>query len=233
MDTENRNITFAEEDDSLGRRKSINFESSGYRRRVSFDNTHDTQITHLFTLNHASHNFTSTPRSRTFLIALDLDDGSMDPIKFTLQGLVDEGDEIVVVGSSQVKTPISPKTKAEQVMGWIKLMNVGNVMISVIIEIFYNRPNHALDSMIKMYLPSAVIVGAKNKQKYKNHYAGTGIFKYRLQHTKTPIIIVKDQGTGRLRSASTGDISEQPTMSESSEVKDLTQKVKRSFNFFT
>lgn len=88
MDTENRNITFAEEDDSLGRRKSINFESSGYRRRVSFDNTHDTQITHLFTLNHASHNFTSTPRSRTFLIALDLDDGSMDPIKFTLQVIV-------------------------------------------------------------------------------------------------------------------------------------------------
>ncbi|KAI9265612.1 hypothetical protein BY458DRAFT_547809 [Sporodiniella umbellata] len=229
-ENETRNITF---DPSVDRRKSSSFENSSFRRRVSFDNANETQLTHSFTLNHASHNFTSTPRSRTFMVAVDLDEGSMDPIRFALQGLVDEGDEIVIVGSSQVKTLSShPKAKAEKVMEWIESINERHVTIRIVIELSFNRPNHALDEMITMYQPSAVIVGTKNKQKYKDHYAGTGIFKYRLQHTKTPIIIVKDQGFGRLRSASTGDIVDQPTLFESGQSKDQAKRVKKAFCFF-
>lgn len=46
-----------------------------------------------------------------------------------------------------------------------------------------------------MYQPSMLIVGSRNKVKYKHAYSGTGIFKYRLKHSTVPIIIVKDKPT--------------------------------------
>lgn len=44
-----------------------------------------------------------------------------------------------------------------------------------------------------MYQPSMLIVGSRNKLKYKHAYSGTGIFKYRLKHSSVPIVIVRDK----------------------------------------
>jgi hypothetical protein len=79
-------------DESLSSEKDF-----GYRKRVSFNNL--TDVHRSFTLRHTSFDFTRTIRTRKFMIALDLYDGTTDSIKFTLEDLIDEGDEIVVVGS--------------------------------------------------------------------------------------------------------------------------------------
>lgn len=43
-----------------------------------------------------------------------------------------------------------------------------------------------------MYQPSLLIVGSRNKTKYKHAYSGAGIFKYRLKHSTIPVVIVRD-----------------------------------------
>jgi hypothetical protein len=43
-----------------------------------------------------------------------------------------------------------------------------------------------------MYQPSMLIVGSRNKTKYKHAYSGAGIFKYRLKHSTVPVVIVRD-----------------------------------------
>lgn len=44
-----------------------------------------------------------------------------------------------------------------------------------------------------MYQPSMLVVGSRNKLKYKHAYSGAGIFKYRLKHSTIPVIVVRDK----------------------------------------
>lgn len=57
-----------------------------YQRRVSFDNvTNIPPAYHSFTLKQCSHGFERTRRSRTFMIAMDLFEGTLDSLSFTLK----------------------------------------------------------------------------------------------------------------------------------------------------
>ena len=46
---------------------------------------------------------------------------------------------------------------------------------------------------MRMYQPSMLVVGSRNKTKYKHAYSGAGIFKYRLKHSTIPVVIVRDK----------------------------------------
>lgn len=89
-----------------------------------------------------------------------------------------------------------------------------------------------------MYQPSLLIVGSRNKSKYKHAYSGAGIFKYQLKHSTVPVVIVRDKGPNNSISASTGDLitnssdmsvlpSIEPTLASSN-----MKKVKKSFSLF-
>jgi hypothetical protein len=57
-----------------------------YQRRVSFDNvTNIPPAYHSFTLKQSSHGFDRTRRTRTFMIAIDLFEGTLDSLSFTLK----------------------------------------------------------------------------------------------------------------------------------------------------
>lgn len=63
----------------------------------------------------------------------------------------------------------------------------------MVVELTFGRPEVALEEMIRMYQPSMLVVGSRNKMKYKHAYSGAGIFKYRLKHSTLPVIIVRDK----------------------------------------
>lgn len=46
---------------------------------------------------------------------------------------------------------------------------------------------------MRMYQPSMLVVGSRNKAKYKHVYSGAGIFKYRLKHSTIPVVIVREK----------------------------------------
>lgn len=55
------------------------------------------------------------------MVAIDVFEGTIEALSFTLTSLVDEGDEIVVVGvySPMTTQVMTPKEKAQQMMDWI------------------------------------------------------------------------------------------------------------------
>ncbi|GAA5810174.1 hypothetical protein MFLAVUS_003593 [Mucor flavus] len=166
-----------------------------YQRRVSFDNvTNIPPAYHSFTLKQSSLGFKKTRRSRTYMVAIDLLQEITDSLSFTLRSLMDEGDEIIVVGvyPQLSNNEEDPKQKAEEIIDWIMKSHQGD-KIQMIVELTFGRPEVALEEMIRMYQPSMLIVGSRNKLKYKHAYSGTGIFKYRLKHSSVPIVIVRDK----------------------------------------
>ncbi|RCI03286.1 hypothetical protein CU098_011938 [Rhizopus stolonifer] len=186
-------------------RHSITTSLCTYQRRVSFDNvTNISPNYHSYTLKQSSQGFERTRRSRIFMVVIDLLRTSAkenikikDPLIFTLMNLIDEGDEIVVIGvqsslhDTEQQTSLS-KRKAQEIMDWIVEFHQGD-HINMIVELTFGRPEIILEEMTRMYQPSMVIVGACNKIKYKHAYSGAGIFKYRLKHTHTPIVVVRDK----------------------------------------
>lgn len=48
-------------------------------------------------------------------------------------------------------------------------------------------------TQMRMYQPSMLVVGSRNKAKYKHAYSGAGIFKYRLKHSTIPVVIVREK----------------------------------------
>ncbi|CEP20061.1 hypothetical protein [Parasitella parasitica] len=186
---------------SLESRHSIqsSFDSSRtYQRRVSFDNvTNISPAFHSFTLKQCSKGFERSRRTRTFIVAIDLDSNKIEPLVFALTNLVDEGDEIVVVGVYSQghlidEEDLQPKDKAQEIMNWIVESHQGD-NISMVVELTFGRPELALEEMLRMYQPSVVVVGSRNKAKYKHAYSGAGIFKYRLKHSSIPVVIVRDK----------------------------------------
>ncbi|KAF1802423.1 hypothetical protein V8B55DRAFT_1444875 [Mucor lusitanicus] len=186
---------------SLESRHSIqsSYDSSRtYQRRVSFDNvTNISPAYQSFTLKQCSRGFERTRRSRTFIVAIDLDSNKIEPLIFALTNLVDEGDEIVVVGvysQSHIidDNELQPKDKAQEIMNWIVESHQGD-NISMVVELTFSRPEFALEEMMRMYQPSMLVVGSRNKAKYKHAYSGAGIFKYRLKHSTIPVVIVREK----------------------------------------
>lgn len=131
---------------------------------------------------------------------------------------------------------LAPKEKAQQIMDWIVSSHQGD-NINMVVELAFGRPEVALEEMMKMYKPSLLIVGSRNKNKYKHAYSGAGIFKYRLKHSTVPVVIVRDKGPNCSVSASTGDLI---TASETSSVQQISnrderqqmKKMRKSFSLF-
>ena len=90
---------------------------------------------------------------------------------------------------------------------------------------------------MKMYQPSLLIIGSRNKSKYKHAYSGAGIFKYRLKHSIVPVVIVRDKGPNTSVSASTGSLITTSTDTLASTLISSVQdkqvkKAKKSFSLF-
>ncbi|KAI7869200.1 hypothetical protein BDF14DRAFT_392406 [Spinellus fusiger] len=66
------------------------------------------------------------------------------------------------------------------------------LQIKVTIELHFGRPETSLMNMVAMYEPTAIVLGTRNKARQKHLFSGAGVFKYSLEHTSLPVIVVCD-----------------------------------------
>ncbi|ORE04195.1 hypothetical protein BCV72DRAFT_337453 [Rhizopus microsporus var. microsporus] len=126
------------------------------------------------------------------MVAMDINKKTTNQcIKFTIQNLLDEGDELVILGLCRHDMLIGKREMAERIARLIERINDGN-KINVAIELLFADYDNALARMNEFYRPIAIIVESKSKTSMStDHYSGTGTLKCELQAIQVPIIIIK------------------------------------------
>ncbi|KAI7877010.1 hypothetical protein K492DRAFT_17603 [Lichtheimia hyalospora FSU 10163] len=169
-----------------------------YRHRVSFDMlSHQPFIS--FTLRTANEGYQPKSSSRLFMVTIDdpshLDDGTTTKLIRYVMDLVDDGDEVVIVGmqyNNLGDTP-TPKQTATRLLN-LALDAQYEDKISITVEVALVKPDQALKSMIQLYEPSMLIVGYRKRAR-KAMLLGNGsttqaIMNQSLKHTTTNTTVV-------------------------------------------
>ncbi|KAJ8659009.1 hypothetical protein O0I10_005391 [Lichtheimia ornata] len=180
----------------------LSFQSAdkrSYRHRVSFDMlSHQPFIS--FTLRTANEGYQPKSSSRLFMVTIDdpshLDDGTTTKLIRYVMDLVDDGDEVVIVGmqyNSLVGDTPTPKQTATRLLG-LALDAQHEDKISITVELALVKPDQALKSMIQLYEPSMLIVGYRKRAR-KAMLLGNGsttqaIMNQSLKHTTTNTTVV-------------------------------------------
>ncbi|KAF7727196.1 hypothetical protein EC973_007894 [Apophysomyces ossiformis] len=187
-----------------------------YHRRVSFDNIANLpRAAQSFTLKHKSKGFKKHHNARTFLVAVDLREGTIDPIQFVVHSLMDDGDELIVVCACTDRdcnkekwtfTTTSCRQKANEIMNHVITIHRRDDKISIVIELVFAKPETALQNMIDLYQPSLVVLGNRAKlSPFAHVFSGTGIFKSALKHTRTPVLLVREHPSTLRRLSANSD----------------------------
>ncbi|KAI9245975.1 hypothetical protein BY458DRAFT_528348 [Sporodiniella umbellata] len=176
-----------------------------YVRGVSFDTmTDQDQPDYTLTLRGKTPGYQRTRRSRTFMIATDLSNHTDDALDYTLDNLIDDGDEIIVLRVSTIdlnenkfylqqtlkKEELQSKEKSNAVMN--KIMATGNadMKVSAVIEFVLGKIQETIQNMIAAYQPSMLIVGTRGVSELKEMFINS-VSKYCLQHSPIPVMVVK------------------------------------------
>ncbi|KAI9309562.1 hypothetical protein BJ944DRAFT_258290 [Cunninghamella echinulata] len=182
-------------------------QSENYVRGVSFDTMTNKDLPdYSFTLRGKSPGYKRTRRSRTFLVATDLASYSDHALKFAINDVMDDGDEIIVLRVVSVdvndKKSLTEKSlkhqekqareNATKVME--RIMETGNEdkKISAIIEFVIGKIHQTIQHMISMYQPSLLIVGTRGLSEFQGMLLGS-VSKYCLQHCQIPVTVVRPQ----------------------------------------
>ncbi|GAB5590368.1 hypothetical protein Unana1_05268 [Umbelopsis nana] len=181
--------------------------SGDFVRRVSFNTmTHQDMPDYSFTLREKSNGWERSRTTRVFMLATDLESHSNDALKYTVEELLDDGDEIVVVRVADVQAhryilsnsghllqeqAVRARQLAEQLMERIKESQKGR-KISIVLEFVLGRTQNCLQDMLQMYQPSALIVGAHGKSSLKTMFPGNNISQFCLRNAPVPVIVVKE-----------------------------------------
>ncbi|KAI9284145.1 hypothetical protein BC943DRAFT_361487 [Umbelopsis sp. AD052] len=192
--------------------------SDEFVRRVSFDTmTHQDMPDYSFTLQEKSHGWERTISSRVFMLATDLESHSNEALKYAVEELLEDGDEIVVVRVADVQVnrnilgssrqnlqehAVLARQHAEQLLQRIKESH-GGIKISIVLEFVIGRTQTCLRDMLQMYHPSALIVGTQGKpSSLKTMFPGNSISQFCLRLSPVPVIVVKESSESSRRSSS-------------------------------
>ncbi|GAA5903263.1 hypothetical protein JCM6882_008121 [Rhodosporidiobolus microsporus] len=186
-----------------------------FRRRVGFD-TFDagnelegkakatgggTGVTYSFTLSAKSSNYCRTKGSRTFLVATDLNEYSVNATDWLLDSFSEDNDEIVVLrviepGSSaheRWKASIEEaRDEAEDVLEYLMKKNGEEKMISLIVEFAIGPIEETIHRMIEIYKPDSLIVGTRGKPDSLFRSAMMGsISRWAVARSPIPVVVVR------------------------------------------
>ncbi|KAI7847781.1 hypothetical protein BDC45DRAFT_525115 [Circinella umbellata] len=164
-----------------------------YRHRVSFDNILSESFLS-YTLRTANEGYHPCTESRLFMIILDdCEDmsGAVAVIQYAMN-LVDNGDEVVVIGMHHNHTP-NPKEAATQLLNYTLDAQQHEDKISVTIEVVLGKPENTLRSMVHMYEPTILIVGCKKKLRKSALFTpnNNGVIHQSLKQAPVPVIFVQ------------------------------------------
>ncbi|KAH8551947.1 hypothetical protein BGW37DRAFT_492993 [Umbelopsis sp. PMI_123] len=220
--------------------------SDDFVRRVSFDTmTHHDMPDYSFTLQEKSHGWERSVTSRVFMLATDLESHSDEALKYTVEELLEDGDEIVVVRVADVQVnrnilgnsshllqehAVLARQDAEQLLQRIKETHGGG-KISIVLEFVIGRTQTCLQDMLQMYRPSALIVGTHGKSSLKTMFPGNSISQFYLRNSPVPVIVVKEFRSSRSSRGSNSNSSNESNQYTNHNSSSTASKWIRRFNF--
>ncbi|CAO3679480.1 unnamed protein product [Umbelopsis ramanniana] len=189
--------------------------------------THQDMPDYSFTLQEKSQGWERSISSRVFMLATDLESHSNEALKYAVEELLEDGDEIVVVRVADVQVnrsilgssrqllqehAVLARQHAEQLLQLIKESH-GGIKISIVLEFVIGRTQTCLRDMLQMYHPSALVVGTQGKSSsLKSMFPGNSISQFCLRHSPVPVIVVKE-----FKSSDTSNRSSSNSSNETSE----------------
>ncbi|KAJ7808042.1 hypothetical protein B0H13DRAFT_2221525 [Mycena leptocephala] len=184
---------------------------TGYTPKVSFD-TFENPVASMFsfTLQVKSAGYARTRSTRVFLCAAGPDESGREALDWSLESLVQDGDELVVCRGlmrmfllcTTEKDHNSVREEARQLMLQIQRRASSTILtgrfLSLILEFIPGRINNTIDRLIALYRPDSVVVGTRGKKAWQGMAmmgkGGIGsVSKYCLTHSPVPIIVVRPE----------------------------------------
>lgn len=167
-----------------------------YSKGVSFDTFATPDATaEAFSLQYKHNDFQYTDRTRTFIVGTDAKDYSEYALEWTLDELVDDGDEIVClrVVSEESTERREYKREAERLLASVIQKNaIERKAIMLKMELAVGRVTEVIQSMIQLYEPVAIVVGTRGRNLTgMQGLMGGSVSKYCLQRSPVPTIVVR------------------------------------------
>ncbi|KAF7300255.1 hypothetical protein MKEN_01349600 [Mycena kentingensis (nom. inval.)] len=191
---------------SPGPHTSLAPHTPGYTPKVSFDTFENPAASMFsFTLQVKSAGYAHTRNTRVFLCAAGPDESGREALDWSLEGLCQDGDELIVCrgvdDDAFEKDHNSVREEARQLMLHIQEKSVEydpDRRLSLILEFIPGRITNTLDRLIALYRPDSVVVGTRGKRAWQTMAmmgkGGIGsVSKYCLTHSPVPIIVVRPE----------------------------------------
>ncbi|VDB96710.1 unnamed protein product [Peniophora sp. CBMAI 1063] len=184
----------------------------GYRPKVSFDTFENPAASMFsFTLQVHSDGYTRTKDTRTYLCAASVDDSGKNALEWTIENLLQDGDELVVFRGFDAdvleKDHDIIRAEAREYIRRIqeKCYDADpDRRVSITLEFIAGKVTQTIDRLIALYRPDSLIVGTRGPrgmiQAMSSKFGATavgGVSKYCLSHSPVPVIVVRPESKVR------------------------------------
>ncbi|BGP50075.1 hypothetical protein JCM10450v2_005984 [Rhodotorula kratochvilovae] len=160
-----------------------------------------TGVAYSFTLSAKSTDFCRTRWSRTFLVATDLNEYSVNATDWLLTSFLEDSDEVVVLrviepGSSAHNawraSMEEARDEAEKVLEELMRKNGERKHISLIVEFAIGPIEETIHRMIEIYKPDSLIVGTRGRPDslFKSAFMGS-ISRWAVARSPVPVVVVR------------------------------------------
>ncbi|QRW13336.1 stress protein A family protein [Ceratobasidium sp. AG-Ba] len=181
----------------------------GYKPKVSFDTFENPSDASLdsFTLQASSDGYKKTRNTRVFLCAASGDESGTEALDWTLESLVQQGDELIVVRGfdledleKQLQEEV--REEAKELMKYIlgKNSEQEGRQISVVVEFVAGKITSTIERLIALYRPDALVVGTRGQtglvKTWSQAFLTPGIgsvSRYCVSHSPVPVIVVRPE----------------------------------------
>ncbi|GAA6050609.1 hypothetical protein JCM3770_001486 [Rhodotorula araucariae] len=160
-----------------------------------------TGVAYSFTLSAKSADYCRSRWSRTFLVATDLNEYSVNATDWLLTSFLEDSDEVVVLrviepGSSAHNawraSMEEARDEAEKVLEELMQKNGERKQISLIVEFAIGPIEETIHRMIEIYKPDSLIVGTRGRPDslFKSAFMGS-ISRWAVARSPVPVVVVR------------------------------------------
>ncbi|KAG8723143.1 hypothetical protein FRC09_004537 [Ceratobasidium sp. 395] len=181
----------------------------GYKPKVSFDTFENPSDAALdsFTLQAFSDGYKRTRDTRVFLCAASGDESGMEALDWTLESLVQHGDELIVVRGFDLEDLEKQlheevREEAKELMKLILSKNSEHEgrQLSVVVEFVAGKITSTIERLIALYRPDSLVVGTRGQTGLVKTWSqafltpGMGsVSRYCVSHSPVPVIVVRPE----------------------------------------
>jgi len=140
--------------------------------------------------------------TRVFLCAASPDESGREALDWSLESLVQDGDELIIFRGIDEDALARPheiiRDDARELMKYIEEKSVEydpQRKLSLVLEYIAGKTTESLDRLVALYRPDSLVVGSRGR---RWHAIGMGIgvgsiSRYCLSHSPVPVIVVRPE----------------------------------------